>query len=49
MIKLTIVIPNYNKSLYLEQMLDSVNNQLTEEVEVIFIDDCSTDNSVDIM
>lgn len=49
MIKLSIVVPNYNKCKYIKQMLDSLEPQLTDEVEVIYIDDGSTDNSVKII
>ena len=45
----SIIIPNYNHSKFLQQRLDSVFNQTFQDFEVILLDDCSTDNSVDIL
>lgn len=42
--KLSIVIPVYNTERYLNRCLDSVINQLTDECEIILVDDGSTDN-----
>ena len=47
-IKFSIIIPNYNKAPYIKECLDSVMNQTFKNYEVIFIDDCSTDNSLEI-
>ena len=46
--KFSIIIPNYNKAPYIKECLDSVMNQTFKNYEVIFIDDCSTDNSLEI-
>lgn len=46
---ITIIIPNYNKELYLKELLDSLNKQLNNQCEIIFIDDGSTDKSVSIV
>lgn len=45
----SIIIPNYNHARYLKQRLDSVFNQTYQNFEVIFLDDCSTDNSLEIV
>ena len=45
----SVIIPNYNHARYLEQRLDSVFNQTYQNFEVIMLDDCSTDNSLEIM
>jgi len=45
----SIIIPNYNHARYLEQRLDSVFNQTYQNFEVIILDDCSTDNSLEII
>lgn len=45
----SVIIPNYNHARYLEQRLDSVFNQTYQNFEVIFLDDCSTDNSLEII
>jgi glycosyltransferase involved in cell wall biosynthesis len=40
---------NYNKSKYIAEAMDSVLTQTFEDWELIIIDDCSTDNSVEVM
>jgi len=47
--KLSIVIPVYNAEKYLCQCLDSVLNQSLHEIEVICVDDGSTDHSLEIL
>lgn len=43
-----IIIPNYNNAPWLDQMFESIYNQTFTGYDVIFIDDCSTDNSLEI-
>lgn len=43
--KLTVVIPLYNQQQYIEQCLKSVLNQNFKDIEVLVIDDGSTDDS----
>ena len=45
----TIVIAAYNSSLTLRKAVESVTTQLNEDYEIIVIDDCSTDNTRDVM
>lgn len=45
----SVVVPNYNHARYLEQRLDSVFNQTYQNFEVIILDDCSTDNSLEVI
>ena len=45
MYKVSILIPIYNVEKYLHQCLDSVVNQTLEDIEIICINDGSTDNS----
>ena len=45
----SVIIPNYNHALYLQVRLDSVFNQTYQDFEVIILDDCSTDNSREII
>ncbi|MGL4801021.1 MAG: glycosyltransferase, partial [Cetobacterium sp.] len=43
------VIPVYNVELYLREALDSVVNQTLQEIEIILVNDGSTDNSLNII
>ena len=45
MIKVSVIIPVYNVEKYLEECLNSVISQTLKDVEIICVDDCSTDNS----
>lgn len=47
--KVSIIIPVYNGSKYIDECLSSVVNQTYKNLEIIIIDDGSTDNSVDII
>ena len=47
--KISIIIPVYNVEKYLAECLDSCINQTLEDIEVICVDDCSTDNSYKIL
>uniref|UniRef100_UPI003F4C9D9B glycosyltransferase family 2 protein n=1 Tax=Brachyspira catarrhinii TaxID=2528966 RepID=UPI003F4C9D9B len=49
MIKVTIIILVYNTEQYLEKCLNSVIKQTLKEIEIICIDDKSTDNSINII
>lgn len=42
---LSVIIPVYNVEMYINKCLDSLIKQITSDVEVICIDDGSTDNS----
>lgn len=46
---LTVIIPNYNKEKYLEQCIQSVINQTYRPIEIIIVDDCSSDSSKEII
>ena len=45
----SILIPIYNVEKYLGKCLDSVFSQTYKNVEYVFVDDCSTDNSYDVL
>ena len=47
--KVSILIPIYNVEKYLRQCLDSVVNQTLKDIEIICINDGSTDNSLKII
>lgn len=48
-IKVSVIIPVYNVEKYLRNCLDSVINQTLKEIEIICINDGSTDNSLNIL
>ena len=47
--KVSVIIPVYNVEKYLHQCLDSVANQTLKDIEIICVNDCSKDNSLDIL
>lgn len=46
---LSVIIPVYNVSFYLEECLSSVVHQSLQDIEIICINDGSTDNSLEIL
>lgn len=46
---ISVIVPNYNHAPFLKRRLDSVFNQTFQDFEVIILDDCSTDNSKEII
>lgn len=47
--KVSVIIPMHNSSKHIEECIDSVLNQTYANIEVIVVDDASSDNSVDIV
>lgn len=47
--KVSIIVPVYNAEAYLRDCLDSLVNQTLKDIEIILIDDASTDKSFDII
>ena len=47
--QVSVIVPNYNHAPYLRQRLDSIFNQTFQDFEVIILDDCSTDNSKEVI
>ena len=45
----SVCIPTYNGSLFLRECLDSVLNQTFQDIEVVVVDDVSTDDTVSIV
>ena len=46
--RISVIMANYNAEAYLPQALQSVLDQTFKDLELIFVDDGSTDSSVDI-
>lgn len=46
-IKFSFIVPNYNKAPYIKDCLSSIYNQTYKNVEVIVVDDSSSDNSLE--
>lgn len=49
MVKISIIIPIYNSEKYLKKCIDSVLNQTMKDIEIILINDGSTDQSEKII
>lgn len=47
--KVSVIIPNYNHELYLDERIQSVLNQSYKDFEIIILDDVSKDNSRDVI
>lgn len=47
--KVSVIIPVHNTEKYLTKCLESVCNQTLTDIEIICINDCSTDNSSEIL
>ena len=45
---ITVIVPIYNSEYYLEECLDSLQRQSYQNIEIILINDGSTDGSADI-
>lgn len=47
--KISVIIPIYNTAIYIERCARSLFEQTFLDIEYLFIDDCSTDNSIEIL
>lgn len=47
--KVSVIVPNYNYANYLPERLNSILNQTYPIYEIIILDDCSKDNSIEVI
>ena len=47
--KISVIVPVYNAEKYLEETVKSLINQTMNGIEIIFVNDGSTDNSINIL
>jgi glycosyltransferase involved in cell wall biosynthesis len=47
--KVSVIIPNYNNELFIEKCINSILANTWENLEIIFVDDVSTDKSLEIV
>ena len=47
--QVTVIVPVYNVGQYIGQCASSLFEQTLDALEIIFVDDCSPDNSVEII
>ena len=47
--KVSVILPVYNVEKYLKQCMDSIVNQTLKDIEIICVDDGSTDASLSIL
>lgn len=45
----SVIIPNYNNSKYLRRCIESVVKQTYKKIEIVVVDDCSTDDSKELL
>lgn len=47
--RVSVIIANYNNQIYLQECLDSVLAQTYGNIEIVVVDDCSTDDSLSVL
>ena len=48
-VKVSVIVPVYNTCEYLNDCMDSIVNQSLDDIEIICVNDGSTDNSLEIL
>ena len=49
MVKISVIIPVYNDGEYIQKSIESILNQSLKDIEIICVNDGSTDDSLDIL
>ncbi|KWW29777.1 MAG: family 2 glycosyl transferase [bacterium P3] len=47
--EVSVIVPNYNHAAFLPRRIESILNQSFQDFELILLDDCSADNSREVM
>lgn len=47
--QISVIVTSYNNAQYIKKALDSIINNTFKDIEIIVVEDCSTDNSKDII
>ena len=47
--KVSVILPNYNHAAFLKERIDSILNQTYKDFELVILDDCSSDDSREII
>ena len=47
--KVSVFLPIYNREKYLKRSINSIQNQTLKEIEIVAVNDCSTDNSLKLL
>lgn len=46
---ISVIVPNFNHAPFLKRRIDSILSQTFQDFELILLDDCSTDKSLDVL
>jgi glycosyltransferase involved in cell wall biosynthesis len=47
--KVSVIIPNYNNEIFLKNVISKILENTYDNIEIVIVDDCSTDSSVNII
>ena len=47
--KVSVIVPIYNSESYIDKCIQSIINQTMKDIEIILVDDGSTDKSIEII
>ena len=47
--KVSVIMPMYNRESVVKEAVESILNQTMGDLELIVLDDCSTDHSVEVV
>lgn len=47
--KVSVLMPVYNREAYVKEAIESILSQTYEDFELIIIDDCSTDRTIEVI